>query len=180
MHYAVSDYIIDLVQNSIEAESSLIVIDYKEDDEKLEVFIADNGKGMDEETLKNALDPFYTDGKKHKERKVGLGLPFVKQMCDSIGGRFEVSSRVEQGTSVYMNIPLDNTDTPPIGNVASLFLELFIFDCINEMVINRYYKGKKYTIIRSEIINALGEVNNVLSIGLLKRYITQMDDGLRY
>ena len=180
MHYKVSDYIVDLVQNSIEAESSLIVIDYKEDEKRLEVFIADNGKGMDEETLANALDPFYSDGKKHKERKVGLGLPFVKQMCESIDGRFEVSSKVDQGTSVYMDIPLEHTDTPPIGNVAELFLELMIFDKVKEMVINRYYKGKKYTIIRSEIIYALGEINNVLSISLLKRYISQMDDSLKY
>ena len=34
---------------------------------------------MTDEELKKAVDPFYTDGLKHKKRKVGLGLPFMIQ-----------------------------------------------------------------------------------------------------
>ncbi|HOH38340.1 MAG TPA: ATP-binding protein, partial [Spirochaetota bacterium] len=73
MQYSVSDFLTDIVQNSIEAEASVITVDYIEEFPMLNIMVGDNGKGMDEETLAKAKDPFFTDGEKHKNRKVGLG-----------------------------------------------------------------------------------------------------------
>lgn len=49
---------------------------------------------MDEETLKKVKDPFFTDGEKHKERKVGLGIPFLIQ-AEAAGGNLTFQSDPE-------------------------------------------------------------------------------------
>ena len=72
MHDSIGDMIVDCLQNSVEADASRIVLTVDETPDFLDVCIEDNGKGMSDEELKRATDPFYTDGVKHKHRKVGL------------------------------------------------------------------------------------------------------------
>ena len=56
----------DIANNSFEADASLIEILVEEDiaGNMLRVKIKDNGRGMDEETVRKAVDPFYTSGKR--------------------------------------------------------------------------------------------------------------------
>jgi len=61
-------------------------------------FIAgDNGKGMSGAGLDRAMDPFVTDGVKHPERKVGLGLPFLIQTAIQSGGGWRIISATADG-----------------------------------------------------------------------------------
>ncbi|HOX48159.1 MAG TPA: sensor histidine kinase, partial [Spirochaetales bacterium] len=79
MHYSLGDYVLDIAQNAVESGAGTVRIDFAETEESFSVAVADDGVGMAEEELARALDPFYTDGKKHARRKVGLGLPFLVQ-----------------------------------------------------------------------------------------------------
>lgn len=178
MHSKITDIIVDIVQNSIEAKSSLIILDFIEKSNILEVYVSDNGVGMDNEKLKQVVDPFFTDITKHKNRRVGLGIPFIKQTCEMVGGEFSIDSVLNEGTSVYFKLPLDNIDCPPLGNIIDLFSDLMIFSGDYELVINRIKQNGKYTIIRSELINALGDLNDCESIILLKKYIKSLEDDL--
>jgi nitrogen fixation/metabolism regulation signal transduction histidine kinase len=54
--------ILDIAQNSIHAEASLVEILLDETDESLKLSIIDNGKGMSEEFLARDTDPFSTTG----------------------------------------------------------------------------------------------------------------------
>jgi signal transduction histidine kinase len=85
MHRTVCDFALDLVQNSIEASSSLIILDVEQTPERITFYLSDNGVGMDEEELEAARDPFYTGGSKHTARKVGLGIPFLAQAVELAG-----------------------------------------------------------------------------------------------
>ena len=62
--------ILDIVQNSISAEASLIKILLAETDETLRITIEDDGRGMSPEFLNTVIDPFSTT---RKTRKVGMG-----------------------------------------------------------------------------------------------------------
>lgn len=177
MHNTLSDMVLDLVQNSIEAQSQMVILDYIRKGLQLSVFISDNGKGMDEETLKNAVDPFYTDGHKHKNRKVGLGLPFLKQTCESSGGKFEIDSRKGEGTSVFMDMDLANIDCPPEGNRSELFMHCMLFEGDHDFVINCRTDDTSYSIVKSDLMEALGAINDSESLVLLKKYITSLEEN---
>jgi len=64
-------HILDLLENSLEAGATRIelIIDEDLSADRLTIEVIDNGRGMDEETLARALDPFFTT------RKTRSGLP---------------------------------------------------------------------------------------------------------
>ena len=73
MHIAITDYVLEVVQNAFEANSTETRVVLQETAEAFAVTVTDNGKGMSEEVMKQALDPFSTEEGKHPLRKVGLG-----------------------------------------------------------------------------------------------------------
>ncbi|MBR5306784.1 MAG: sensor histidine kinase, partial [Oscillospiraceae bacterium] len=61
--------ILDIAQNSIVANATLIEITVEVDENDfLAITIRDNGKGMDQETVENVINPFFTS---RTTRKVG-------------------------------------------------------------------------------------------------------------
>ena len=78
-------HILDIVQNSISAEATRVDIVVEEDqrNDKYIITIADNGKGMDAETLTKVSDPFFTT---RTTRKVGVGISLLKQNAEQTGG----------------------------------------------------------------------------------------------
>lgn len=179
MQYSVCDYLIDIIQNSVEAEASAITLDYIEDDEVLRVCIGDNGKGMDEETLKKAKDPFYTDGVKHSNRKVGLGLPFLIQMVENVGGDFDIKSDPEIGTSVFFSMKKDSIDFPAVGDLSGTFRTLLTFTGNYELSIKRQFNERKYSISRNELIEALGDLETSDSLILAGRFLKEQEDEIQ-
>ena len=169
---------LDIVQNSVEARATRIELTVAERDEVLELAVVDNGVGMDEETLRRAQDPFYTDGIKHPTRGVGLGLPFLRQLVEAVGGTFSLESAVGVGTSLGVTAPRSHWDLPPIGNLAVVFQQSLCFAGDYEMVINRRRGGVDYSMRRSEVVDALGELDTAGSQALLKDYIESQEETL--
>ncbi|OHE82151.1 MAG: hypothetical protein A2X76_12035 [Lysobacterales bacterium GWF1_69_6] len=176
MHYAVSDFLLDIVQNSIEAGSSSVMVEYIEENGRLEVYISDNGKGMDAETLAKVKDPFYTDGCKHEGRKVGLGIPFLIQSAEAAGGSFEIKSEPGYGTSVYFSFDLTNIDCPPQGNLPATFLSMMLFPGGYEVSVRRKKGGMEYSLSRLELIETLGGLEEAESLALAKRYMVSLEE----
>ena len=104
MHYSLCDTITDIVQNSIEANASLVDVELTETENNLIVYVRDNGCGMSAEDIKNAQNPFYTDGVKHPKRKIGLGIPFLIQTVNATQGEYKIDSELGKGTTVYMTV----------------------------------------------------------------------------
>jgi PAS domain S-box-containing protein len=61
------------------------------------ITVDDNGCGMDEKTLTRIFDPFYT--RKPSVQGTGLGLYICQDLAEGLGGRIEVESRPDQGSS---------------------------------------------------------------------------------
>jgi two-component system NtrC family sensor kinase len=81
---------------------------------KIEIWIKDNGVGMDEETKKHIFEPFFTT--KAGARSVGLGLSVVSGILSRHAGKIEVESTVGAGTRVTITLPVCMQDGAPAGN----------------------------------------------------------------
>jgi histidine kinase/DNA gyrase B/HSP90-like ATPase len=180
MHRSICDFALDVIQNSIEASSDLIVVDFIESDEDVVVFVADNGPGMSAEVLEKVKDPFFTDGKKHAHRSAGLGLPFLAQAIELSGGSFEIDSREGMGTSVQFRFSKEDIDSPPVGAVDITFFAALTFPGDHEMVINRTDSTKvptsSYSLSRSELSEACGGLETSGALVLLRRFVRSLEE----
>jgi signal transduction histidine kinase len=109
-------HILDIVENSLRANAKNIHIKLTQSKEKdlLIVEVADDGEGMDEETLKQAVDPFFTT---KEGKRIGLGLPFLSQSAEEAGGKLEIESLRGKGTKVIATFKLSHIDRKPLGNL---------------------------------------------------------------
>lgn len=178
MHYTISDYLLDITQNSLEVLSKEISVTIEESEKEFSFSVLDNGIGMDSETLKKAIDPFYTDVKKHTKRKAGFGLSFLKQATEYSEGSFSITSEKGVGTEVRASFSKESFDTPPIGNIASTMVTLLSHFGDFELIYNRKSQNGSYSIRRTELIDALGELETVASIKLAQEFICSQDEEL--
>ncbi len=82
------------------------------------VAVADEGEGMDEETLKQAVTPFFTT--KGVGKGTGLGLSMVQGLAGQSGGRLVLKSRLGEGTTAELWFPVtgaENTVEEPEQSV---------------------------------------------------------------
>ena len=132
-------HILDIVENSIRARASKINIKIVEDTRRdlLTIEIKDDGKGIDKETMKKVLDPFFTT---KTTRKVGLGLALLKQSARESGGDVEIESKVGTGTRVKAVFNYSHIDRKPMGDIAATLITLiagnpevdFIYEHVND------------------------------------------------
>jgi hypothetical protein len=122
-------YILDLVENSIAANATMIEVTICEDHQKnqLELIIADNGLGMDEVTQHKALDPFYTT---RTTRKVGLGLPFIQMAAIDAEGSLSLESKPGAGTTLRVRFQADHVNTPPLGDLPATIYAISIHQAV--------------------------------------------------
>ncbi len=114
--------ILDITENSVKAGATLTEIIIDETDEKLTVKIKDDGCGMDEETVKRVINPFYTT---RTTRKVGLGIPFYKLVAEQTGGSLKIDSRCQKefpenhGTTLTAVFYKNHIDFTPLGDIVA-------------------------------------------------------------
>jgi hypothetical protein len=120
----ISDHILDILQNSTRASATEIVLAIEVDDEadRLIIMIKDNGAGMAPALLMNVTHPFTTT---RKTRKVGLGLPLLRQHTELTGGDLKVESEQGKGTTIKALFRLKHFDRQPMGDLA-ITVTLFI------------------------------------------------------
>jgi PAS domain S-box-containing protein len=73
--------------------------------------VADRGAGMDEETLRRAMEPFFTT--KGVGKGTGLGLSMAHGLAEQSGGRLVLDSVVGQGTTASLWFPADRKGAEP-------------------------------------------------------------------
>lgn len=70
------------------------------------VSISDTGCGIPEEALAHVFDRFFHAGRRGRERSTGLGLAITKGIVEAHGGRVWAESRVGDGSTFYVALPL--------------------------------------------------------------------------
>lgn len=153
-----SEHILDIVQNSVKAKATLIEIIVEEDKKNnlCSLIIKDNGCGMNEETLKQAANPFFTS---RSTRKVGLGLSLLKQNAEASGGSFKLESKLGEWTRVEAIFQLLNIDKPPLGDIwETFYLTLLSY---TQGVLSYMHKTREgeFSIDSGELREMLGDVS---------------------
>jgi len=119
-------HLLDLVQNSIEAGANKVTLEIIEDIQTMDTFVirvTDNGRGMDEATCKNVLDPFVTT---RTTRRVGLGLPLIDMSTKQCNGKLTVTSTPGCGTVVEALYQHSHLDRPPLGRIVETIRSIII------------------------------------------------------
>ncbi len=119
--------ILDITENSTKAKAELVDIAIIDSDEQLCIRIADNGVGMNEETLLAVANPFYTT---RTTRKVGMGIPLFRFAAEQTGGNLSITSRhideypENHGTVVTAVFFKKHIDFTPLGDIVSTLTTL--------------------------------------------------------
>jgi signal transduction histidine kinase len=100
----------------IEVRTSTCEIDTEDSgsEHRVRLEVSDTGIGMDEETRRRCLEPFFTT---KGERGTGLGLAMVYGMAQRHGAALEVDSEPQVGTTIRLLFPIS-----PAASVASVRL----------------------------------------------------------
>jgi len=72
--------------------------------------ISDDGKGIDEKTVKQIFDPFFTT--KRNQGGTGLGLSIAYGIIKEHKGRIEVESKLGSGTTFSIYMPVSQKENP--------------------------------------------------------------------
>lgn len=118
-------HILDIAENSIRAEAKLIQISIIEDvgEDVLILQITDNGKGMGQETMRGAADPFFTT---KSGKRIGMGIPLLAQASREAEGKFEISSTPEKGTRIRATFRYSHPDRKPLGDISETLKTLVV------------------------------------------------------
>ena len=117
-----SFHVMDLAENAAAAEATRIAISVREDSARdlLVLQVTDNGRGMSEETVAQALDPFFTTGAK----RTGLGLPLLAQAARQTGGDIKIDSKPGRGTRITARFRHSHIDRQPLTKMAETLMIL--------------------------------------------------------
>jgi hypothetical protein len=167
-------HVLDIAENSSRAQASLIEITIAEDLER-DIFsleIKDNGQGMDAQTMEKALDPFYTT---KKVRRIGLGLPMLKQAANTAQGRFSLQSEVGKGTVVHAEFKYSHIDRQPLGDIAGVITMLILGNPDIDSIYTHRRDGNTYILDTRELREGLGDVplNNMEVLNLIRDNIRE-------
>jgi signal transduction histidine kinase len=106
----IEQVLINLTLNAIETTDpgGKVTINsrFASDPGMVEITVYDTGKGISDEDVDRIFEPFYTTS----ESGTGLGLAITHGIIEQHGGTIEVESKMGQGTSFTIRLPLDNGD----------------------------------------------------------------------
>jgi K+-sensing histidine kinase KdpD len=153
----ISMNVLDVAQNSVRANASLIQLSVAADEEAdtLTIVIEDDGCGMSEEQITHVEDPFFTT---RTTRKVGLGVPFFKLAAQASGGDFSIHSELGKGTVVKAVFGLRHIDRMPLGDINGVVHTLITFNTHIDFLYTYKFNDKSFTLDTREFREILGGV----------------------
>jgi len=103
----VEQVLVNLIVNASQAMRNgvkgLIIIETKTDGKDLIVKVEDNGVGMNQKTMRQICDPFFTT--KRSKGGTGLGLAIAYRIIEEHGGDISVTSKPGEGSKFTIRIP---------------------------------------------------------------------------
>ncbi len=152
----ISLHVLDIAENALRADAKTIQIVITKDlpHDSLSVEVMDDGRGMDPATLGRIRDPFFTT----KQKKTGLGIPFLAQAAEQSGGRLTVESAPGRGTRVMAVFRWSHIDRPSIGDMANTLTALLGGHPEIDLIYEEREGDRAFRFATAEIKADLGDV----------------------
>ncbi|MCG8696943.1 MAG: HAMP domain-containing histidine kinase [Bacteroidales bacterium] len=105
-----SNIIYNLIDNALKYSTDDVKVDAKLNNNFVSVIISDKGIGIEKKYEKKIFQRFYRvpTGNIHNVKGFGLGLFYVKRICDMHKWKINLKSELKAGTSVAIKIPIVN------------------------------------------------------------------------
>jgi PAS domain S-box-containing protein len=105
---------VNLISNALEAltedmQGIRVSSSFDAADSRVKLIVADEGEGMTEEQITNAVEPFYSS--KLQSGGTGLGLTISKMLLDEHGADLKIDSGPGQGTTVTVTLKVEMNQT---------------------------------------------------------------------
>jgi signal transduction histidine kinase len=104
----ITQALINLIQNAIESTESGGTISVRTElgagKKNVRIYVTDTGAGIPAGLLEQVFEPFFTT----KESGTGLGLAITHGIIVQHGGRIEVASQPNRGTTFTITLPIGN------------------------------------------------------------------------
>lgn len=123
---AFKQIVLNLVSNAIKftERGGTVTVAAEVERSRLVLRVRDTGVGIGADDLKRIGDPFFQAGKTYQRRHegTGLGLSIVKSLVGLHGGEMNVQSKLDEGTTVTIALPLSPASASHTDNIATLTL----------------------------------------------------------
>jgi anti-sigma regulatory factor (Ser/Thr protein kinase) len=152
-------HILDVLENALEAGATEVELGIEEDlsADRLTIAVRDNGRGMDAQTARRALDPFFTT---RTTRHVGLGLPLFAAAAGRCAGGLTLESAPGQGTTVTATFRHSHLDRAPLGDLTGTLLA-FLLSGRSEplrLIYHHRLDGRAFDLDTAALRAELGEI----------------------
>jgi cell cycle sensor histidine kinase DivJ len=123
---AFKQIVLNLVSNAIKftERGGMVTVSAGVEAARLVLRVTDTGVGIAADDLKRIGDPFFQAGTTYQRRHegTGLGLSIVKSLVGLHAGEMSVQSKIDEGTTVTVALPLAFTlaEAKPSSNIATL------------------------------------------------------------
>lgn len=150
-------HLLDIAENSISANSKNISILVTEDTKTdlLQLMIIDDGKGMSPEFLAQVVDPFTTT---RTTRRVGLGIPLLKEAAEACNGFLKIESSPGKGTKLVVEFQRGHIDRMPLGDLVGTMLHLLIANSQVHWIFQYRFNESTFTFDDEPIKQELGDI----------------------
>ena len=157
------------------AQADKIEIRITEDkkNDLLSVEIIDNGIGMDKETKKKVLDPFYTS---KTVRRFGLGLPLLSEATKAANGQLSLESKKGEGTKVKADFQYSHIDCKPLGDIGQTIITLVVGNPEIDLIYMHKKNSHIYILDTRKLKTQLKEtpLNSLDGIRMIKENLKKM------
>jgi PAS domain S-box-containing protein len=108
----IKNILINLIGNAVKfsEENASIDIYSKVADSIAIISVKDQGIGISEEDQEHLFSSFFRGKNAVNIQGTGLGLHIVKRYTDLVGGTIELKSKLGEGTTIRLTIPVNNTN----------------------------------------------------------------------
>jgi len=152
-----SQHILDLARNSLEAGADKLEISVSEDTagNLLEIIVRDNGPGIAKEDIPKVMDAFYTT---KSGKRVGLGVPLLMDAAVRCGGHVSIKGMPPEGTIVAVSFPHRHPDRAPLGDISGTLNVILAGNKDLHLIYSHQFDENIFIFDSMQLSQALGDI----------------------